>query len=177
MPPLEDLLLPSLSCPIEINKGVRGGIRLRLIKDVLEVEIRNANGDVSYNSDKICSRENVFQGQPYYPYIGLVATNTDKIVNDIDISAIYVKNLDDTKYTDENDLEEERLKYLLKKHQGGVPTGEKEDEQVHAHDLLAVKLQDDIIRDHKKNLYLLDPKQDDRFEVLFKYFETIKNQE
>jgi hypothetical protein len=96
MPPLEDLLLPAISCKIEINKGIRGGIRLRYVKDVLEVEIRNANGDVSYNSDKVCSRENVFQGQPYFPWLGVVATNSDKIVNDIDIGAIYVKNLDET---------------------------------------------------------------------------------
>ena len=127
MPQLEDLLLPAISCPIEVTKGVRGGIRLRLIKDVLEVEVRHANGDVSYNSDKVCSRENVFQGQPFYPWLGIVATNTDKIVNDIDIVAIYVKNLDETKYTDITELEDLRLRYLLTKHQGGVPTGEQED--------------------------------------------------
>jgi hypothetical protein len=124
MPQLEDLLLPAISCPIEVTKGVRGGIRLRLIKDVLEVEVRHANGDVSYNSDQVCSRENVFQGQPFYPWLGIVATNTDKIVNDIDIVAIYVKNLDDTKYTDITELEDLRLRYLLTKHQGGIPTGE-----------------------------------------------------
>jgi hypothetical protein len=127
MPQLEDLLLPAISCPIEVTKGVRGGIRLRLIKDVLEVEVRHANGDVSYNSDKVCSRENVFQGQPFYPWLGIVATNTDKVVNDIDIVAIYVKNLDETKYTDITELEDLRLRYLLTKHQGGVPTGEQED--------------------------------------------------
>jgi len=127
MPQLEDLLLPAISCPIEVTKGVRGGIRLRLIKDVLEVEVRHANGDVSYNSDKVCSRENVFQGQPFYPWMGIVATNTDKVVNDIDIVAIYVKNLDETKYTDITELEDLRLRYLLTKHQGGVPTGEQED--------------------------------------------------
>jgi hypothetical protein len=127
MPQLEDLLLPAISCPIEVTKGIRGGIRLRLIKDVLEVEVRHANGDVSYNSDQVCSRENVFQGQPFYPWLGIVATNTDKIVNDIDIVAIYVKNLDDTKYTDITELDDLRLRYLLTKHQGGIPTGEQED--------------------------------------------------
>ena len=143
MPPLEDLLLPAISCQIEVNKGVRGGIRLRYVKDVLEVEIRNANGDVNYNTDKVCSRENVFQGQPYFPWVGVVASNSNKVINDIDIAAIYVKNLDETKYTDENELEEQRLRYLLKKHQGGVPAGDHDDSQemhVHAHDLLAVKL-------------------------------------
>jgi hypothetical protein len=127
MPQLEDLLLPAISCPIEVTKGVRGGIRLRLIKDVLEVEVRHANGDVSYNSDKVCSRENVLQGQPFLPWLGIMATNTDKVVNDIDIAAIYVKNLDETKYTDITELEDLRLRYLLTKHQGGVPTGEEED--------------------------------------------------
>ena len=56
-----------------------------------------------------------------------MATNTDRVVNDIDIVAIYVKNLDETKYTDINELEDLRLRYLLTKHQGGVPTGEQED--------------------------------------------------
>ncbi len=56
------------------------------MRDLLEVEIRNANGDTSYGGgDKICSREHVFVNQPYYPYFGVVATNTDKITNDIDI--------------------------------------------------------------------------------------------
>ncbi len=60
MPPLEDLLLPALSCPIDITKGVRGGIRLRLLRDILEVEVKHANGDVSYGTEeKICSRENI----------------------------------------------------------------------------------------------------------------------
>lgn len=76
MPSLEDLILPAISCPIDIEKNTRGGIRLRLIKDLLEVEIRHANGDASYNSEKICSRDHVFVNQPYFPYFGLVAANT-----------------------------------------------------------------------------------------------------
>jgi hypothetical protein len=55
MPQLEELILPAISCPIEIQPKTRGGLRIRMLRDVLEVEIRNANGDVSY--DKLCSRE------------------------------------------------------------------------------------------------------------------------
>ena len=63
MPPLEDLLLPAISCQLDLTQGLRGGIRLRLIKDILEVEVKHANGDVSYGGDdKICSRENIMQG-------------------------------------------------------------------------------------------------------------------
>lgn len=51
MPSLEELILPAISCPIDVEKGIRGGIRLRLMKDLLEVEIRHANGDASYNSE------------------------------------------------------------------------------------------------------------------------------
>ena len=94
MPDLEELILPAISCEIEIEKGMRGGIRLRMLKDLLEVEVRHANGDVSYNSEKICSRENVFVNAPFYPYFGLVAKNTNKTVNDIDFVGSYVKNLD-----------------------------------------------------------------------------------
>jgi hypothetical protein len=99
LPNLEDVILPAISCQFDLEQGIRGGIRLRLIRDLLEVEIRNANGDTGYGGgDKICSREHVFVNQPYYPYFGVVAANTDEITNDIDIQGIYVKNMDETKY-------------------------------------------------------------------------------
>ena len=50
LPSLEELILPAISCSIEVEKGVRGGIRLRFLKDLLEVEVRHANGDTNYNS-------------------------------------------------------------------------------------------------------------------------------
>ena len=69
-----------------MEQGIRGGIRLRLMRDLLEVEIRNANGDTNYQGgEKVCSREHVFINQPYNPYFGIVSANTDKITNDIDI--------------------------------------------------------------------------------------------
>jgi hypothetical protein len=40
-----------------------------------------------------------------------------------------------------------------------------------------MKLQDDIKRMHKRSLIYLTPKSDDRYEVLFKHFETLKNQD
>lgn len=55
MPDLEDLILPAISCPFDIEKGMRGGIRVRLLKDLIEVEVRHANGEVSYGDT--CSRE------------------------------------------------------------------------------------------------------------------------
>jgi hypothetical protein len=97
VPLLEDVMLPAISCQIDLQKATRGGIRLRLLKDLLEVEIRHANGDTSYSP---CSREHVFVNEPYYPYFGIVATNNEEVVNEIDIAAIYVKNLDETKYKD-----------------------------------------------------------------------------
>lgn len=88
-----------------------------MLKDLIEVEVRNANGDTDYNSDKICAREQVFN--PFHPYFGVIAGNNNStITNDIDIEAIYVKNLDENSiYQDKSKLEELRLKYLLKKHQ------------------------------------------------------------
>lgn len=48
LPALEDVILPAISCTFDIEQGIRGGIRLRLMRDLLEVEIRNANGDTGY---------------------------------------------------------------------------------------------------------------------------------
>ncbi len=99
MPSLEDLILPAISCRIDVESGMRGGIRLRMINDLLEVEVRHANGDTSYNSGgQICARERVFVNEPYFPNFGVVAANTDTILNDVDIAAIYVKNMDDKVY-------------------------------------------------------------------------------
>lgn len=174
MPPLEELLLPAISCPIEVQQRTRGGIRLRMQKGVLEVEIRNANGDVTY--DKLCSREAT--KEMYDPYFAMVASNTQEVRNEIDIVAVYVKNLDDKRYTDLNALEEERLRFILKKHQGGVPTGDIDDTmslQLHAHDLIALRLQDEMKIQQKKSLSYLDPSQDDDFEVVFKHMQTLKH--
>ena len=86
LPALEDVILPAISCTFDIEQGIRGGIRLRLMRDLLEVEIRNANGDTGYQSgSNICVREHVFVNQPYFPYFGIVAANSDTLVNDIDI--------------------------------------------------------------------------------------------
>ena len=80
MPQLEELILPAISCPIDIERGTRGGIRLRLVKDLLEVEVKHANGDASYASDgNVCSREHVFVNQAYFPFFGVVASNTDQL--------------------------------------------------------------------------------------------------
>lgn len=47
---LENLILPSNSCPIEVNKGSRGGIRIRLDNYGFDVEVRHANDDVTYRA-------------------------------------------------------------------------------------------------------------------------------
>ena len=86
----------------------------------------------------------MFVNQPYFPYIGMIAQNTNTTVNDVDLLAVYVKNMDETKYSNKGILEDERLRYLLKKHEGGLNLVEGSEEGtsagVHAHDLLAIKI-------------------------------------
>ncbi len=52
-----------------------------------------------------------------------------------------------------------------------------EETAIHAHDLLALKIQDDMKMQMKQSLAYLHPLEDDRRESLFKYYETLKNQE
>jgi hypothetical protein len=125
---VDDLILPTNSCPIEITKGVRGGVRVRLDKNGYEIQIRNANGDFEYI---YCNKQANLDN--FWPYVGVVATNQNAM-NDIDILAMYVKNSDPNNYQDKNLIEEERLKFLLKKQQGGIDP----DGTVHAHDLLSI---------------------------------------
>ncbi len=73
MPPLEDLILPAISCTVDISQGTRGGIRIRMLRDVLEVELRTPDGGVSY--DKLCTRE-VIKEEAYMPYVAMIASNS-----------------------------------------------------------------------------------------------------
>lgn len=69
---LDEYLLEHNSCPIEINKGVRGGIRVRQDNAGYEIDIRNANGDVEYMyCNKQPSRET------FKPYVSIQAYNID----------------------------------------------------------------------------------------------------
>jgi hypothetical protein len=45
---LEDFVRGTKSCPIEVNKGMRGGIRIRQDSVGFEIDVRHANGDVEY---------------------------------------------------------------------------------------------------------------------------------
>ncbi len=49
------------------------------------------------------------------------------------------------------------------------------DKEVHAHDLLSIQLQDQIKKEQKKSLVYFDVGKDDQFEMMYKYFETLKN--
>jgi len=46
--------------------------------------------------------------------------------------------------------------------------------QIHAHDLMSMQIKDNVKKAQRKSLSFLD-EDDDTFEVLFKYYETLKN--
>lgn len=46
--------------------------------------------------------------------------------------------------------------------------------QIHAHDLMSMQIKDNVKKAQRKSLTYLD-EDDDTFEVLFKYYETLKN--
>lgn len=130
----------------------------------LDVEIRHANGDTNYKS---CNRQHLVE-PPFAPFLTIVASNK-KNLNDIDIDAIFVKNMDPRVYTDPKVLEEERLQFLVQRHSQIADDG-----NVHAHDLISMRIQDRIKTDQRKSLAMIDG-DDDQFEIMFKYYETIKN--
>ena len=49
-----------------------------------------------------------------------------------------------------------------------------EDGAVHAHDLISMQIQDRLKKEQRRGLTYLD-NDDDTFEILFKYYETLKN--
>lgn len=78
---------------------MRGGIRVRADSISLEVDIRNANGDVEYI---YCNKQT--NSEHFMPFVGVLASNQDAL-NDIDLGAVYVKNLEPNHYTDSGALE------------------------------------------------------------------------
>lgn len=87
---------------MEINEGVRGGIRIKFDGQGFEIDVRHANGDVEYT---FCNRQHLVE--EFKPYIGVMATNAyeDNVINDIDLAAIYIKNRDSNEYQDKNQLD------------------------------------------------------------------------
>ena len=72
-------------------------------------------------------------------------------------------------YRDPEAQERERLTLLVEK------MGDVVDENgvVHAHDILSMKVREQVKKDQRKTLTYID-NDDDEFELLFKYFETLK---
>ena len=60
-----------------------------------EIDIRHANGDIEY---MYCNKQVAFE--QFRPYLALAAYNSQELINDVDINAIYVKNRDPRAYTD-----------------------------------------------------------------------------
>ena len=159
---MEDLILPSNSCPIEINKGVRGGIRIRYDNAGYEIDIRQANGDVEY---MYCNKQTSII--TFKPYLAIMAFNRE-FVNDIDLLAIYVKNRDPREYSNKQDNENERLTFLVKKNNKGI-----DEKNMHPHDLLSASIRDEYKKKMLSAGILINPDTDDQFEILFKYYETL----
>ena len=79
-----------------------------------EIDIRNANGDVEY---MYCNKQP--NQELFKPFFTILAYNKF-FKNQIDLSAIYMKNRDREAYQDELELERERLTLLFKKYNGGT---------------------------------------------------------
>jgi hypothetical protein len=92
---------------------MRGGIRIRLDNAGYEIDIRNANGDVEY---MYCMKQDNLE--TFKPYMAIVAANRE-FVNEIELQAIYVKNRDPKAYANSQELENERLMMLIRKHNNG----------------------------------------------------------
>eukprot|EP00347_Sterkiella_histriomuscorum_P022120 403331610 len=160
---LEDSILAHSSCPIEISKDMRGGIRIRLDNAGYEIDIRQANGDVEY---MYCVKQQNFE--TFKPYLSILAFNNGS-KNEIELQGIYVKNRDPKAYTDKEQLDNERLVMLIRK----TNNGEIDEKNIHPHDLLSAKIRTEYASKILTSGTMLDVVKDDQFEILFKYYETL----
>ena len=113
------------------------------------------------------------QDGPFKPFVGLVASNYLGRQNDVDINSITLKNMDPRVYSDKQALNNQRLKLLAERN--GYLSVDKDGKKI-AHDLLSIHVEDVFKREQRKNLLFFDG-DDDVFELLFKYYKTVKNYE
>ena len=94
---LDDWIHPQNSCEFELNKGERGGIRVKVLMDYIYVDKREADGSMSYQK---CVVNQI--GYPYFHHFAVVSNNQkdENRVSSIDIDAIFFKNYDSSVYPD-----------------------------------------------------------------------------
>ena len=80
-----------------------------------------------------------------------------------------MKNRDRESYKDNEALQRERLNLLIRKHNGGSV----DENELHAHDLLSAKIRDEYYRKHVMSNIMIKVEEDDQFEILYKYYETL----
>jgi len=70
---------------------MRGGIRIKILYDYIYISKKDANGEISYQK---CVTNQI--RDPYFNNMAIVANNQehDDRISNIDIDAIYFKNLD-----------------------------------------------------------------------------------
>ena len=86
---LELFVNQATSCPFELDKDQRGGIRVNITQNQIDVSVKQANGDASYTNCRLMPKYHSFQ-----PFLTITAQNTKETLNEIDLDAIFVKNAD-----------------------------------------------------------------------------------
>ena len=92
---LDDWINGENSCEFDLNRGERGGIRVKVLMDYIYVEKRDADGSRSY---KKCLVNQI--RDPYFRHFAIVSNNQrdENRVSSIDIDAIFFKNWDSAVY-------------------------------------------------------------------------------
>jgi len=103
---LDQYINAANSCEYDLQKGERGGIRVRILMDYVYVHKKEANGDVAYTKCII----NMIR-DPYFHNLAIVSNNkqSEDRISNIDIDAIYFKNFDSLVYQDKAALAAEKL--------------------------------------------------------------------
>jgi hypothetical protein len=96
------------SCEFELQKGERGGIRVKVLMDYIYIYKKDATGDPSYGK---CVVNQI--RDPFFHFFSLVSYNKKREdrVSSIDIDAIYWNNYDSKAFFDQSLIDAERLEF------------------------------------------------------------------
>lgn len=92
---LDNWITGKNSCEFDLNKGEKGGIRVKILGDYIYVDKREANGETRYTK---CIINQI--RDPVFKNMAIVSNNRyqDDRVSEIEIDAIQFRNLDSSVY-------------------------------------------------------------------------------
>ena len=162
-------------CELDMEKGVRTGVRLILTEQQVETQVKDSD-DVSYRA---CAKQAKINKNWDLHHFAVAAKNSvddnkEMMITDLDVDSVQIKSLRPWEMESKEWQADERNYFLLRRHSKAA---DEDGEGVFdVSRLFELNLAHDLAQEQKKTLNFVD--EDDEFEdLLFKHHQMLKRVE